>query len=652
MQIAWFKRGSLLEWGLLLLVLTTAVALRFWQLGYWPAGLYRDEAFNGLDALQILDGKHALFFAANNGREPAYIYLTALAVTLFGQTIFAVRLAAAVVGALTTIPVYLLGKSWFSWRVGLLAAAVWAITLWPLHLSHIGLRPILLVPLLALAFWVGTLAYRRQKAWLWVASGLLYGATFYTYLAARFTPLLLMTLLVYMILTQRGKRLWPGAAWFVLGTAVAILPFLILILQHPEMFLGRTGQVSILHPDVNHGDLWGTLWQQITAAFGMFIWRGDNILRHNPSGRPVFDIFMLIPFMIGLGWCLKHWRQAAAMTVLLWTVIMLGPTILAADAPHFLRAVGVLPAVIFLPALGLTWLWQWPRLPHLLRPLLVTILLLSSLGLTIHDYSKYNRDPETMYLFEGAATELANEINAADSQTAVYLDKSIWTSWPSIEFLVTDPDSIQRYEAQTFLSSLSKPATIFTWPYASLDFLQQIITPPAQVTITNGPLTHGDLESEAYPLYVQYAIQAPQAATLNEPLAVFENGLQLLDADISLNHKKGLKVTLTWAAETDPSTSLSTSVAPTISAFVHISSPDGLIGQFDAPAAQGRWSNAWWQPDISVTETRLIQLDEPFDAARHELLVGLYDTQTGKRLSILEANGALSATTAVAIEPE
>lgn len=61
MQIAWFKRGSLLEWGLLLLVLTTAVALRFWQLGYWPAGLYRDEAFNGLDALQILDGKHALF---------------------------------------------------------------------------------------------------------------------------------------------------------------------------------------------------------------------------------------------------------------------------------------------------------------------------------------------------------------------------------------------------------------------------------------------------------------------------------------------------------------------------------------------------------------------------------------------------------------
>ena len=83
---------SHLEWALLLLALVTAVILRFYRLGELPPGLYRDEAFNGLDALKVLGGDYALFFQANNGREPIYIYLTAVAVALFGQTAMAVRL--------------------------------------------------------------------------------------------------------------------------------------------------------------------------------------------------------------------------------------------------------------------------------------------------------------------------------------------------------------------------------------------------------------------------------------------------------------------------------------------------------------------------------------------------------------------------------
>ncbi|MCB9443665.1 MAG: hypothetical protein H6669_05465 [Ardenticatenaceae bacterium] len=45
------------------------------------------------------------------------------------------------------------------------------------------------------------------------------------------------------------------------------------------------------------------------------------------------------------------------MAPLLWTGTMLGPTILAADAPHFLRASSLLlPDVIILPAIGLAQL--------------------------------------------------------------------------------------------------------------------------------------------------------------------------------------------------------------------------------------------------------------------------------------------------------
>ena len=60
---------------MLLLAVGLAAALRFYRLGEWPPGPYRDEAYNGLDALGVLNGRHALFFPANNGREPLYLSL-------------------------------------------------------------------------------------------------------------------------------------------------------------------------------------------------------------------------------------------------------------------------------------------------------------------------------------------------------------------------------------------------------------------------------------------------------------------------------------------------------------------------------------------------------------------------------------------------
>ncbi len=405
------RSPSKFGWALLLLALGTAVFLRVYNLANWPPGLYRDEAFNGLDALRVLDGEFDLFFAANNGREPLYIWLTALSVALFGRTVLAVRLAAAVVGSLTTWLVYKLGRVWFGWRVGLLAAWLWAITLWPVHLSRIGLRTILLPAALALTFWLGTEAYRRQIAGWWLAAGVAYGLGFYTYLAIRFTPLLLLALGAFLL--WRGRRDWlrRGAGWFVLGTAVTLLPLTLFYLQNPDLLLGRTGQVSILNPAINGGDLWGTLWRQIGQALGLFFWEGDIILRHNPAGRPFFDWLIAVPFLLGLGWCLKNWRKPAATAVLLWSGVMLGVTILAEDAPHFLRAVGILPGAIFLPALGLAGLWRWQRWPQKVGGGIVTLLVLGSLFVTARDYVNYNEQPETALLFEAAAVVLADSLS-------------------------------------------------------------------------------------------------------------------------------------------------------------------------------------------------------------------------------------------------
>ena len=334
---------------LIIIILALAAFLRLWQLDSFPAGLYRDEAFNGLDALAVLDGEHTLFFTANNGREPGYIYLTAVFIALFGRTLFAVRFAAALAGIVTTLLVYLLATRWFDRLTGMFAAFIWATTLWAVHLSRIGLRTILLVACLTLMYWLATEAYHRQKSWLWLAAGFVYGLGFYTYLAIRFTPLLLGLIILYLIWQQGWRAIWKPLLWFGLGTAVAVLPLLIFYGQNPDTILGRTGQVSIFSETINNGDLIGTFLGHLGSSLGMFFWQGDTILRHNPAGRAVFDWLMIVPFFVGLIWCLRHWRKPSAAITLLWVFVMLWVTILAEDAPHFLRAVGILPAALFFP---------------------------------------------------------------------------------------------------------------------------------------------------------------------------------------------------------------------------------------------------------------------------------------------------------------
>ncbi len=613
-------------WALLLFLLILAAVMRFWQLGNWPPGLYRDEAHNGLDALAVLDGNHALFFTANNGREPAYIYLTALFVSLFGRTALAVRMGAAVVGTLTTWLVYKLADAWHGRTAAYFAAFIWAVTLWPVHLSRIGLRTILLAPALAATFWLGTEACRRQNRWLWLLAGLVYGASFYTYLAARFTPVLLAAIIIYLLVRGKWRAVWPGMIWFGMGTAVTLLPFAILAGQQPGLLLGRTGQVSILNQTVNGGNLWATLWQNVGQALGMFLWRGDTILRHNPAGRPVFDGFIALPFLIGLGWSLKNWRRPAAMMGLLWTAVMLGPTILAADTPHFLRASGVLPGVLILPAIGLARLWEWEFLRGWMRKTAVLILAAGSLTMTIRDYINYSQSPDTAYLFEQAARTLAEQANEEALGVDRFIDDRFWSGWPSIPFLATNPN-IYRFQPDAGLPPLTRISQLFVWPYAARDFIPPALPESALIYAQTGPLARGDLEPEAYPLYDYYRVMP---GLPDWPVqARFGDQLALRQASASLPDPQTVQVDLVWSSDG--------SLPPETAVFIHILSPNGTIAQDDAPPGGGNWPADWQRPGLWLHDRRLITLPQPFDPARHTIHTGVYDTATGRRLPIADA---------------
>jgi 4-amino-4-deoxy-L-arabinose transferase-like glycosyltransferase len=618
---------------LLLFTGITAAVFRFWQLGALPPGLYRDEAINGLDALGVLRGDHALYFAANNGREPAYVYLIALGISLFGRTALAVRFGAALVGTLTTWLVFRLTTDWFDRLTGLLAAWLWAITLWPVHLSRIGLRAILLVPALTAALWLGTRAYRRPSPARWLLAGVAYGLTAYTYLAARFSPLLV--LLLILLLGWRGGRearlrLRHGAPWAIAGFALSIAPLAVVALSQPELVIGRTGQVSILNPAINDGQLLDTLWRQLADGLGMFFWRGDQILRHNPAGRPVFDILMAGPFLLGVVWSLRQRRRLAASALLLWTGVMLGPTILAEDAPHFLRAVGVLPGALILAAVGLRWLAGWEQLPAAARTGLVVLVLVGSAGLTIRDYARYVAAPDTAYLFEAGARDLAEAIDNEPAATAVLVEQRLLEGWPSVGFLVARDPAPTLFDAPGQLPApLPLPAAVYVWPHASLDALQTAFPAPVLLSARLGSKGRGDLEAEAYPLYARFGAEEVPPLSV---LARFGENMTLRQADLRVAPAgNAVEVSLVWSA--------GQAVDEALIAFVHLVDDAGIVVQSDAAPADGLWPVAWWQPGQLVYDRHALDLDEPYNPDRHRLLIGLYEEATRVRLPVFTPDG-------------
>ncbi|MCX7669592.1 MAG: hypothetical protein N2439_05925, partial [Anaerolineae bacterium] len=96
----------------MILLAALAAGLRFWRLDAIPPGFHYDEAYEALEAWRVLTRPdyRPIFFPGNFGVEPMFIYLTALAFRLFGETPTVMRGVAAAIGTLTVLALFGLGR--------------------------------------------------------------------------------------------------------------------------------------------------------------------------------------------------------------------------------------------------------------------------------------------------------------------------------------------------------------------------------------------------------------------------------------------------------------------------------------------------------------------------------------------------------------
>jgi hypothetical protein len=213
-----------LRWRLDLLIvvglLIVALAVRLPYLMLIPQ--ITDESSEVRIALDVYQNEEWPIIGITDYVGPLYTYLLALAFRVFGVTVCLPRLYMAILGTLTVVLTYWLGRVMAGRLVGLVAACL--MTASPTHIlmnSHVAWSNCttpLFTTLMLLAFYAGV---RRNSGPVLALSGFLAGLALQTHP----TVLMFFPGMLVWFLGQRDLRKWLKQPWPYLAVALALLTY-------------------------------------------------------------------------------------------------------------------------------------------------------------------------------------------------------------------------------------------------------------------------------------------------------------------------------------------------------------------------------------------------------------------------------------------
>ncbi len=453
------------NWALIIIIVL-ALFFRFWQINTLPGGLFPDEAANGIDTLLMEQGQIQPFYERGNGREALFFYFEWLSASLFGKGPWQFHVVSATFGFFAVLAVYFLAKRLFGKNIALMSAFLMAVSSYATVVTRTAFRAttVPLITTLCVLFFVKFFQAKDSKTKYWSAglAGAFFALGFYTYTSSRMMLPLIFGFLVLLSLGFRHELRWQFREFtkyklVFAGAFFAVISWIAsYFISHPGSFVGRSGQVSVFNPDLNGGDLVGTLLLVFKQTILAFFTAGDLNWRHNISGfsflspliSPLFAaalIFFTISFLRLL---VQVWRKNIQEQTIhqalvgVWFWFMMVPEITTAEGiPHGLRLVGVIPPMFIMSGWGVAWIWR-----KLIQYNFFAAYKYYFLGIFLFTVFTYNfnlyfsvaaSSPEYYYSFRSDLTQVSNYLNERNNKEQTYLSLDKF-SVQTVEYLTSD----------------------------------------------------------------------------------------------------------------------------------------------------------------------------------------------------------------------
>ena len=646
------------EWAALLALVLVAAFLRLYKLDEIPPGWRDDELINSLVISQhVLDAEWAFFYPDASGHEALYHVLNAGMMAIFGPGLAGIRGLSVVMGVLSVLLTYLLGRQLFGRAVGLLASLGLSASFWSLMYSRVGLRHVSLLPCLlgAFYFWwkgversdsgrvaeVSTFSRYRDH----LAAGLLLGLGFYTYFASRGVPFILLASAAYWLLFDRRQfwRRWRGVLISLLIAGALALPLYLSLARMPET-AGRVEELAVPLLEAGRGNF-KVLLTHISTTLSMFHADGDGEWLYNIPHRPVFNLLgafllltgTLISFYRALPFT-RGGRKEESVFLLLWLAAGLAPGFLSVPPASLGHTIIAQPVAYLLPAVALVGLGEgaprrWRRWAPWAAGALAILFLASNAARDLDDYfSVWPERGMVRFLYRADIQDAADYLNDHGELDELAMGSSLAGPWDRQALLVDlDRPVVDRWFDPS--RALLFPAdggnlVLTTFPQLAdelLPFLEMATEPVADL---------GSLRV--------FSVQRPNLTGSILPGEPGENEVSFANG-LALTHVEFLPagLLLEWQAESAPLALPPWTLAsnppppgvdtrPRLLVFVHLIDSTGSIVAGD----DGLWVDPYTLQagDAWLQFHRLPDLDGAYD-----LEIGLYDPVMDER--VLLVNG-------------
>ncbi|MEA3397001.1 MAG: glycosyltransferase family 39 protein, partial [Chloroflexota bacterium] len=363
------------EYLALLGLLVAALGVRALALGHIPANVGGDEGTQALAGLRLVERPLGNPFATGWYSVPTLSFMAyGLTMRVFGTGIAGMRALSSLIGALTVLTTWLLGRELGGRKAGWLAATVVAFSAYHIHFSRLASNQIADPLIGTLTCWLLWRALHRRDSSEaptpveWGLGGMVMGLGWYLYFGARWVTALVTLWLLWRALAEprfvarRRRGLWTLAG----GWLVVTLPLLAWYTLHPSDLTARYNAVSIFASGgwldqalAATGKTAGALllqqlWKTVTA----FHLTPDPTFWYHP-GIPLLDFILGAFLLVGLIAAALRWRWPSRGFTLLWfcsTLLMAWG--LTENPPSSQRGLSLVPAVALLIAWGVTALWE------------------------------------------------------------------------------------------------------------------------------------------------------------------------------------------------------------------------------------------------------------------------------------------------------